>query len=55
LRINFARNEEILDARSGRPKGERSRIAHDLQLRTGENTELQHATAWMKGKIIVEG
>ena len=33
-------------------KAERSRIEHDLQLRNGENTELQQATTGMREEIV---
>ncbi len=52
LADQLRRHEEILEQEVAALKAERSRIEHDLQLRNGENTELQQATAGMKEEII---
>lgn len=46
------RHEEILEEEVAVLNAERSRIEHDLQLRNGENTELQKATVGMKAEIV---
>jgi len=46
------RHEEILEQEVVALKAERSRIEHDLQLRNGENTELQKVTTGMKEEIV---
>lgn len=46
------RHEEILEQELAALKVERSRIEHDLQVRNGENTELQQAAAGMKEEIV---
>jgi len=52
LADQLRRHEEILEQEVVALKAERSRIEHDLQLRNGENTELQQATTGMKEEIL---
>lgn len=52
LADELRRHEEILEQEVAALKAERSRIERDLQLRNGENTELQQATTGMREEIV---